>query len=247
VDPSQDYRWLLSDRQINAQNDEEFVHEVRQPLTAAGIQYASRVLINYDPVCQSLTFHWARLWRGTNKLDRLDPARMRVNEAGRDAKEWLFGSAKTALLPLDDVRVGDIVDYAYSIEGKNPALGGKFCDAALPHQPPDEHPADDFAQDQRRRIHVGRAPGAGIALGTDDACLVRPLPMGAVERVPEVVGYQPLGVAPVHDNQRAVAGVGAEDQPMEAIAGPGGPCDGGLAPGAGGDSLSGGGRQFDRL
>jgi hypothetical protein len=129
VDPSQDYRWLLSDRQINAQNDEEFVHEVRQPLTAAGIQYASRVLINYDPVCQSLTFHWARLWRGTNKLDRLDPARMRVNEAGRDAKEWLFGSAKTALLPLDDVRVGDIVDYAYSIEGKNPALGGKFCDA----------------------------------------------------------------------------------------------------------------------
>jgi hypothetical protein len=129
VDPSQDYRWLLSDRQINAQNDEEFVHQARQPLTAAGVQFASHVLINYDPACQSLTFHWARIWRGTNKLDRLDPSKMRVGEAGLDAKEWLFGSEKTAILLLDDVRAGDIVDYAYSIEGRNPALGGKFCDA----------------------------------------------------------------------------------------------------------------------
>ena len=129
VDPSLDYRWLLADRQINAQNDEEFVHEVRQPLTAAGIQFGSRILINYDPTCQSLTFHWARLWRGTNKLDRLDPSRMRLNEAALDAKDWLFGSEKTAILPLDEVRVGDIVDYAYSIEGRNPALGGKICDA----------------------------------------------------------------------------------------------------------------------
>jgi hypothetical protein len=129
ADPSLDYRWLLSDRQINAQNDEEFVHEVRQPLTEAGIQYASHVLINYDPACQSLTFHWARIWRGTNKLGRLDPSRMRVNPARPDMKQWLFGSEKTGILPLEDVRVGDIVDYAYSIEGRNPALGGKFCDA----------------------------------------------------------------------------------------------------------------------
>jgi hypothetical protein len=129
VDPTQDYLWLLYDRQINAQNDEEFVHEVRQPLTLAGVQFASHVLINYDPTCQSLTFHWARLWRGTNKLDRLDPSTLRVDEPERDAKEWLFGSRITATLLLDDVRAGDIVDYAYTIEGRNPALGAKFCDA----------------------------------------------------------------------------------------------------------------------
>src|SRR5580704_4433820 len=87
VDPSQDYRWLLYDRQINAQNDEEFVHEVQQPLTLAGVQFASHVLINYDPTCQSLTFHWARLWRGTNKLDRLDPSTLRLTEPSPDAKQ----------------------------------------------------------------------------------------------------------------------------------------------------------------
>jgi hypothetical protein len=126
VDPSQDYRWLLSDRQINAQNDEEFVHEARQTLTSSGVQYGSHILINYDPSCQSLTFHWARLWRGTNKLDRLDPSQVHVSQAGLDNNEFLFSSKKTAALILDDVRVGDIVDYAYTIEGGSPVLDGKF-------------------------------------------------------------------------------------------------------------------------
>jgi hypothetical protein len=129
VAPSQDYRWLLYDRQINAQVDEEFVHEVCQPLTAAGVQYGSRIFINYDPACQSLTFHWARIWRGTNKLDRLDLSTMRVNDPAPSAKEWLFGSDKTAMLLLEGVRAGDIVDYAYTIEGRNPALGAKLCDS----------------------------------------------------------------------------------------------------------------------
>jgi hypothetical protein len=128
ADPARDYRWLLSDRQINAQNDEEFLHQVQQPLTAAGAQIISHIPINYDPACQSLTFHWARIWRGTNKLDRLDPSKFHLNEVGRNERDWLFASKKTAILLMDDVREGDIVDYAYTIEGRNPALGGKFCE-----------------------------------------------------------------------------------------------------------------------
>ena len=33
VDPSQEMRWILKDRQINAQNNETFNHEARQVLT----------------------------------------------------------------------------------------------------------------------------------------------------------------------------------------------------------------------
>ena len=130
VDPSQDYRWLLSDRQINAQNDEQFVHEARQILNSAAVHYGSQISINYDPTYQSLTFHWARLWRGTNKLERLNPDQVHVSQAGLNVEELLFSSTKTATLILDDVRVGDIVDYAYTIEGGNPALEGKFFDKA---------------------------------------------------------------------------------------------------------------------
>jgi transglutaminase-like putative cysteine protease len=155
VDPSQDYRWLLLDRQINAQNDEEFVHEARQTLTSAGVQYGSHIMVNYDPTCQSLTFHWARLWRGTNKLDRLDPTRVRVNQAGLDTEEFLFSTKKTALLLLDDVRVGDIVDYAYTIEGSSPALDGKFFDAVqLQFKQPVERAVTRLVWPSSRRLYI---------------------------------------------------------------------------------------------
>jgi len=127
VDPSQDYLWLLSDRQINVQTDEEFVHVAHQPLTLAGVQYGSHIMIKYDPTCEVVTFHWARLWRGTNQLNRLDPAKIRLSQAGLDTENLLFSSQKTALVLLDDVRIGDIVDYAYTITGSNPALDGRFA------------------------------------------------------------------------------------------------------------------------
>ena len=92
VDSSLDYRWLLSDRQINAQNDEEFVHQARQILTPAGAQFGAHVMINYDPTCQSLTFHWARLWRGANKLGLPGP-RPKCSSARSDLTRKDFFSA----------------------------------------------------------------------------------------------------------------------------------------------------------
>jgi transglutaminase-like putative cysteine protease len=155
VDPSQDYRWLLSDRQINAQNDEEFVHQVRQSLNSAGVQYGSHIMINYDPTCESLTFHWARLWRGTNKLDRLDLSKLHVSQAGLDTEELLFSSEKTAFLMLDDVRVGDIIDYAYTIEGTNPALGGKFSDSVqLQFKLPVDREVTRLVWPSTRRLYI---------------------------------------------------------------------------------------------
>lgn len=155
VDPSQDFRWLLSDRQINAQNDEEFVHQVRQTLNVAGVQYGSHININYDPTCESLTLHWVRLWRGTNKLDRLDLSKLHVSQTGLDTDELLFSSQKTALLMLDDVRVGDIIDYAYSIEGINPALAGKFSDSIqLQFRQPIDREVTRLIWPSPRKLHI---------------------------------------------------------------------------------------------
>ena len=152
---SRDFRWLLTDRQINAQNDEEFVHEARLTLTSAGVEVASHILIRYDPTCQSLTLHWARIWRGTNKLDRLDPAKLRVSQAGTDVEESLFNARKTAILLLDDVRVGDIVDYAYTIEGSNPALDRKFFGTVqLQFREPVDHAVTRLVWPSSRRLYI---------------------------------------------------------------------------------------------
>ena len=88
----------------------------------------SHISIEYDPSYQLLTFHWVRIWRGTNALNRLDPDKIVVSQRGLDADELLFSAEKSALLLLEDVRMGDVIDYAYSVQGDNPVLAGRFSD-----------------------------------------------------------------------------------------------------------------------
>jgi hypothetical protein len=119
-------RWLLKDRQINAQNDETFNHEALQVLTPGGADAASRIFVNYDPSYQLLTFHWVRIVRGSNVQNALDPGKIAITLPGTNADKLLFNAEEAAVVPLDDVRPGDIIDYAYSVEGNNPVFAGSF-------------------------------------------------------------------------------------------------------------------------
>ena len=60
--------------------------------------------------------------------DRLDPADVRILEQEEDLDLDLYYRHATALVLLDDVRVGDRVDFAYSTVGSNPIFAGRFMD-----------------------------------------------------------------------------------------------------------------------
>ena len=126
---NEEMRWLLKDRQINAQSNATFVHEALQFLTPASAARASDIAIDFDPGYQTLTFHWARTWRGANSLNRLAPERIVAGPRPAGLGDFLFSGKKSALLVLDDVRAGDVIEYAYTVQGTNPALGGRFVDS----------------------------------------------------------------------------------------------------------------------
>ena len=128
ANPSEDMRFILQDRQINAENNETFYHEVRQILTPAGVNNGCLISVDYDPGYQLLTFHWARVWRDAAAQDRLNANDIEVGQRAPDADELLFSSKRSAILVLADVRVGDFVDFAYSLQGDNPVFAGRFCD-----------------------------------------------------------------------------------------------------------------------
>lgn len=119
-------RWVLLDHQIAAVNNESFHHEILQVTTAAGVDPGSRISINYDPSYQLLTFHWIKIWRGTNGFNRLDPDKVQVVQSSLDPLLMLFSMEKTAVVTLDDVRPGDVIDYAYSLQGNSPLFAGFF-------------------------------------------------------------------------------------------------------------------------
>lgn len=125
-DPSADQHWLLLERQVNVAANETFFHRARQILTVAGVQNGSSLKIDFNPGYQTLTLHWARLWRGSNHLDQLEADKIRVVRQERDLDEDILDGSETAMLVMDDVRVGDIVDYAYSLKGGNPVYNSRF-------------------------------------------------------------------------------------------------------------------------
>jgi len=129
-EPGEHQRWLLYDRQINAANNENFTRAVRQMITFSGVQSGANLTVDFNPSYQALTFHWVRIWRGTNVLDRLDTGKIRVMNQEPELDQFLVVGEQSAVLVLEDVRVGDIIDYAYSIRGANPILGGKFSGSA---------------------------------------------------------------------------------------------------------------------
>lgn len=139
LDSNADDRYLLLERQINVRRNETFVHSVRQILTTGGVQNDSTLTIDFNPSCQSLTLHWVRIWRDGTHLDRLDTNNVKVVEQEQDLNQSILNGEKSAILVLNDVRVGDIIDYAYTIKGANPVFDRHFS-CAIPVQL--DQPAD---------------------------------------------------------------------------------------------------------
>jgi len=126
LDLGSDVHWLLSERQINASENETFYHVVLQILNVSAVQDASKLTIDFNPDYQSLTLHWARVWRGAQHLERLDTNAVKIIRREEELKDDILNGEQSALLVMEDVRVGDIMDYAYSIKGSNPVMGGHF-------------------------------------------------------------------------------------------------------------------------
>jgi hypothetical protein len=133
LDSGADDQVLLLENQINPAQNEIFVHSARRILTMTGVQKKSMLTTDFNPAYQSLTLHWARLWRGDQHLDRLDTNRLKVVQPEREMDQFVLNGQHSTILVLDDVRVGDIIDYAYSVKGENPVLGGHFS-ADIPVQ-----------------------------------------------------------------------------------------------------------------
>jgi len=128
-----DQRVLLWEQQINAASNETFIHSIRQIVSTAGVQKGATISIDYNPSCEYLTFHWARIWRDGQHLERLDTNEVKVVQPEHDLDQYILNGQKTAILVLDDVRVGDIIDYSYSIQGANPIFASHFS-AEVPVQ-----------------------------------------------------------------------------------------------------------------
>ena len=121
--------FLLFDVEINGATHERFVHVAQKFISTVGVEANSRLSFNFDPSYQQLVIHKIVIHRGGQILDQLAPERIRLIQQEKELDRLIYNGAKTALLFLEDVRVGDWLEFAYTVRGRNPVEAGHFYDA----------------------------------------------------------------------------------------------------------------------
>ncbi len=121
----------LIDTQINAARSETFVHVVKDITTTAGVQSGANLEFSWDPSFQELTLHQIKIQRGSERMDRLDLKKLKILQQEADLDRQIYNGTLSAVLFLEDVRVGDRIDYACTVRGENPSLKGKYSNSLL--------------------------------------------------------------------------------------------------------------------
>ncbi len=120
--------YLLDDTQerVTAKTVERYRHIRFRPRSPAQVEEGSQVELDFDPAFERLVIHHARVERDGRAVAALAAQDVKLVQREKGFEERIYDGTLSALIFLQDVRVGDVVDYAYSVEGANPVLGGKY-------------------------------------------------------------------------------------------------------------------------
>jgi hypothetical protein len=120
------YVHLLVERQINVAEKTIYRKNILQIETAAGVQNASQISVDYDPSYQRVVFHYIHIIRDGKVINGLMPSGIRTIHQEKDMYKSIYNGTLTAMIFLEDVRKGDRIEYAYSLRGFNKVFGDKY-------------------------------------------------------------------------------------------------------------------------
>lgn len=127
-----DKRWrywrydLQSDRRGG--RDEVYVDYAYEAMSPAHLGDAGRFKVSFNPDYQRLVIHRADLRRDGQWTPRLDVQKVSLARRETGFENNLSDGVVTALIVLDDVRVGDVVRISYTVQGSNPVMAGDISD-----------------------------------------------------------------------------------------------------------------------
>lgn len=132
TDAAMHYEFL--DEQVRVEGDgaAHYRRSIRVVNAPAGLGPAAQFEISFDPSYQVLIMHKVGLWRGGRYIDKLDRKKVQLLRRETSLEYQIYDGQVTASVVLDDVRVGDRVDYSYTVRGSNPVFDGKFVHTAWP-------------------------------------------------------------------------------------------------------------------
>lgn len=193
------WRYWLYDEQVDRRKglDAVTIDYAYEARTSSHLGEAGKFKIEFNPEYQRLVLHEVELRRTGKWEDRLLPKKISLARRESDFEKDMADGRVTALIVLDDVRIGDVVRIRYTITGSNPILGGHAWDSLSTawHQPiHDAHLRVLYDPGTQVRTHLRNGAKAPVVRTGADAVEVRVDVHGAPAIVDE--GNYPVWYSP---------------------------------------------------
>jgi len=113
--------------------------------------------VDYDPTYQRVILHSLIIHRGNRLIDKTKSAKIDLLRRESGLEEQMYDGELTANIIIDDVRVGDIVEYSYTLIGTNPIYRGVFnYDRGVQWSIPVHHQSIRVLWGKANPLHVKR-------------------------------------------------------------------------------------------
>lgn len=157
---------LLADTQLDVTTQSSHVHRAWRVNASTALADVGQQQIVFNPVYQRAQLHVLRVHRGGTVIDRLPGAQITFVQREQGLEQGVYNGLVAASILVDDLRVGDTLEMAYTTRGENPVFQDRFSDSASWDQPaPTEWRRVTLRGPADRRIAwrlMGDRPGPAI-------------------------------------------------------------------------------------
>lgn len=106
---------ILRDCQHDVAESACYQRQVYRLDTLQAVQDAAQWRLDFDPSSQTVLVHSITVWRGGVAMEQAAFARFRFLQRETDLDRLVIDGRSTAMLLLEDVRIGDVIDASFTI------------------------------------------------------------------------------------------------------------------------------------
>ena len=112
--------------QVSLADQSRYYRNVKKMISQAGVQNGSEVAVSFDPLYEQLAFHTVKIIRNGETINKLQLSNIKIVHQEKELNNFIYNGSLNAVLILEDVRQGDILEYSYTIKGFNPIFTNKY-------------------------------------------------------------------------------------------------------------------------
>ncbi|ACJ27449.1 Conserved hypothetical protein [Shewanella piezotolerans WP3] len=119
---------LLLDNQYRVSESGEqskFNRYVIKAVSAKGLEYVSQINVSYDPSYERIAFHGIKVIRDGVEIDKTLDSQFSLDKSD-SGSDLLYDGSLNAFWAVNDIRIGDIVEYSFTRFGQNPVFACTF-------------------------------------------------------------------------------------------------------------------------